>query len=63
MSSTLTVVKNNVKMPLLLGEGVVFFIYFIIAFIEAIKADTFDKKRKKTAESEVTVEKEESKEE
>lgn len=52
MSSTFNVVMNSVKMPLILGEGVVFAIYFMIAFIEAIKTDVFDKKRRKDAENE-----------
>lgn len=62
MSSTFNVVMNNVKMPLILGEGVVFAIYFMIAFIEAIKTDMFDKKRRKDAENENSGDNEESKE-
>lgn len=63
MSSTFSVVMNNVKMPLILGEGVVFAIYFMVAFIEAIKTDMFDRKRKKVTETESSDDKEESKEE
>ncbi|MDE6780148.1 MAG: lipopolysaccharide biosynthesis protein [Ruminococcus sp.] len=47
MSSTLSVVVNEAKMPIILGECAVFAIYFMIAFIEAIKSDTFDRKRRK----------------
>lgn len=53
MSSTLSVVMNNVKTPLILGEGAVFALYFMVAFIEAIKADMFDKKKKKASEQEI----------
>ncbi|MDE6672753.1 MAG: lipopolysaccharide biosynthesis protein [Ruminococcus sp.] len=52
MSSTISVIKNNVKMPLILGEGVVFAIYFLIAFLDAIKTDSFDRKKKKASEQE-----------
>lgn len=51
MSSTLSVVMNNVKTPLILGEGAVFALYFMIAFIEAIKTD-YDKRKKKATEPE-----------
>lgn len=51
MNSTLSVVMNNVKTPLILGEGAVFALYFMVAFIEAIKAD-FDKRKKKESEPE-----------
>lgn len=47
MSSTMKVVMNNIKSPLVLGEGVVFIVYFMLAFTEAVKADSFDKKKKK----------------
>lgn len=63
MSSTLSVVMNNIKTPLILGEGAVFAVYFMVAFIEAIKADMFDKKKKKSAEDEESGDEEESKEE
>ncbi|MCM1357315.1 MAG: hypothetical protein NC205_01870, partial [Prevotella sp.] len=52
MSSTISAVKNNIKMPLILGEGVVFALYFMVAFIEAIKTDAFDNKKKKKKEEE-----------
>ena len=39
---------KNVKTPLILGEGAVFALYFMVAFIAAIKADSFDRKKKKT---------------
>lgn len=55
MRSTLSVVMNNVKTPLILGEGAVFAVYFMIAFIEAIKTDSFDRKKKKKKEEEITV--------
>lgn len=48
MSSTLSIVMRNVKTPLILGEGAVFALYFMVAFIAAIKADSFDRKKKKT---------------
>ena len=54
MSSTIKVVMNNVKSPLILGEGVVFALYFMVAFIEAIKTDMFDKKKKKAGEQEIS---------
>lgn len=63
MSSTLNVVINNVKKPFILGEGVVFAIYFMVAFVEAIKTDMFDRKRKKVTEPENSGDEEESKEE
>lgn len=63
MSSTVSVVMDSIKKPLVLGEGVVFAIYFMIAFIEAVKTDMFDKKRKKVTESENSGDEEESKEE
>lgn len=50
MSSTMSVILNNVKTPLILGEGAVFALYFMVAFIEAIKTD-FDRKKKKEEES------------
>lgn len=49
-SSTIGAIKANIKMPVILGEGIVFVLYFMVAFIEAIKADTFDKKKKKATE-------------
>lgn len=52
MSSTIKVVMNNVKSPLVLGEGAVFALYFVIAFIEAVKTDKFDRKKKKENEPE-----------
>lgn len=47
MSSTIKVVMNNVKTPLILGEGVVFALYFMVSFIDALKSDMTDKKRRK----------------
>ncbi|MBD5159165.1 MAG: lipopolysaccharide biosynthesis protein [Ruminococcus sp.] len=55
MSSTISVIKNNVKMPLILGEGAVFALYFLIAFLDAIKTDSFDRKKKKASEQENSV--------
>lgn len=52
MSSTMSAVMDNVKIPLVLGEGAVFALYFMVAFIEAIKTDKFDKKKKKDSEPE-----------
>ncbi|MDE6426316.1 MAG: lipopolysaccharide biosynthesis protein [Ruminococcus sp.] len=50
MSSTISAVKSNIKTPLLLGEGAIFALYFMVAFIEAIKTDAFDNKKKKKEE-------------
>ena len=50
MSSTINVIKSNIKMPFILGEGAVFGIYFLIAFLEAIKADSLERKKKKASE-------------
>lgn len=63
MSSTLHVVIDGIKKPFILGEGVVFALYFMVAFIEAIKTDMFDKKRKKVTDPENSGDGEESKEE
>ena len=54
MSSTISAVKSNIKMPLILGEGVVFALYFMVAFIEAIKTDAFDNKKKKATKPETS---------
>ena len=51
MSSTISAIKSNIKIPLILGEGAVFALYFLVAFIEAIKADAFNKKKKKEENS------------
>ena len=56
MSSTINVIKNNIKMPLILGEGVVFGLYFMIAFIEALRTDALNKKKKKEEENSGTEE-------
>ncbi len=47
LSSTMSVIISNVKVPLILGEAGVFAIYFLIAFIAAIRAEIIRKKRDK----------------
>lgn len=46
MGSTLSIIMNNVTMPLIAGEAVVLVIYFMIAFIAGIKAEMDNKKRR-----------------
>ena len=43
----MSVIISNVKVPLILGEAGVFAIYFLIAFIAAIRAEIIRKKRDK----------------
>ncbi|MDE6834344.1 MAG: lipopolysaccharide biosynthesis protein [Ruminococcus sp.] len=52
MSSTISVIKSNIKIPLVLAEGAVFALYFLIALIEAIRADSSERKKKKASEQE-----------
>lgn len=63
LSSTLSVVMNNVKVPFILVEGIVFAIYFMVAFVEAVKSDMADRKRKKIDEAEESDDEEEKPEE
>ena len=51
MSSTLTVIKSKIKIPILLGEGVTFALYFFVALIDAIITDSFDKKKNKKSDA------------
>lgn len=51
MSSTIKTVMNNIKTPLILGEGAVFALYFMISFIDAVRSDMISKKRRKVNES------------
>lgn len=44
MSSTIKTVMNNIKTPLILGEGAVFALYFMISFIDAVRSDMISKK-------------------
>ena len=46
IGSTLSIVMDNVTMPLLAGEAVVLVIYFMVAFIAGIKAEMDNKKRR-----------------
>lgn len=62
-SYTVKSIVNNAKMPIILGEGVVLVIYFMVAFIDALKTDILKNKRKKDTKSENSSNAEESKEE
>lgn len=62
VGSTLNIVMDNVTMPLIAGEAIVLAIYFMIAFITALKAEIIAKKRKKAFE-ETMAEREEIQEE
>lgn len=62
IGSTLSIVMDNVTMPLIAGEAIVLVIYFMIAFIEAIRTEITSKKRKQ-AFAEAMAEREESEEE
>ncbi|MDE6092495.1 MAG: lipopolysaccharide biosynthesis protein, partial [Ruminococcus sp.] len=59
MGSTLSIVMDNITMPLIAGEAVVLVIYFMIAFIAGIKAE-IDNKKRRQAFAEAMAEKEEN---
>ncbi len=61
-TSTLKLIINNVKVPLILGEGVIFVLYFVVAFVDAMRTDALNRKRKKASEAENSGNEEENKE-
>ena len=61
-TSTLKLIINNVKTPLILGEGVIFVLYFVVAFVDAMRTDALNRKRKKASEAENSGNEEENKE-
>ncbi|MDE5582841.1 MAG: lipopolysaccharide biosynthesis protein [Ruminococcus sp.] len=52
--STLGNIINNLKMPLILVEGLVFVLYFLVAFVQAIIAENKQRKRRKFFEEDMT---------
>lgn len=46
MGSTLSIVIDHMKFPLVVGEGLVFVVYFMVAFFTALKAENDLKKRR-----------------
>ncbi|MDE5619859.1 MAG: lipopolysaccharide biosynthesis protein [Ruminococcus sp.] len=54
MGSTLSIVMDNVTMPLIIGEAGVLAVYLMIAFIAAIKEEITAKKRKQAFEEAMT---------
>ncbi|MBO5104526.1 MAG: lipopolysaccharide biosynthesis protein, partial [Ruminococcus sp.] len=63
IGSTLSIVMDNVTMPLIIGEAGVLVLYMLVAFIAAIRAEIIAKKKNEALAKATAEQEEENKEE